>query len=129
MGILKWSLRIYGIIAVIYGLVFLLFPGGYIAFSGADPVAFGWLRWPGGTLLGLGVGTVLLSRDPSRQSLFVTTVAMVASLIGLALLYTLIAGEYTLRVQSLVIPIVLNLTAAGMLWWSRSRNKEALSGR
>ena len=66
-ALLKWSLKIYGIIGVIYGAAFLLFPAGYVAFSGADPApAFVYLRWPGGTLVALGLGRV--GRPNSRSS-------------------------------------------------------------
>ena len=126
-SLLKWSLKIYGLIGVIYGLVFLLFPAGYIAFSGADPSpAYVYLRWPGGTLVAFGLGSILLSKNPARQGLFVTTAGMYSSLLGLALLYSLVAGEYTSHTRSMVIPIVINLVAAAFIWIGRSHNKEVL---
>ena len=125
-SLLKWALKIYGIIGLIYGLVFLLIPGGYLAFSGADPIAYVYLRWPGGTLVALGLGTIMLSKNPARQGIYVTTVAMYSSLLGLALLYSLLAGEYTSRTTSMLIPIVINLVAATCIWIGRSQNKEVL---
>ena len=125
-SLLKWALKIYGVIGVIYGAVFLLFPAGYIAFSGADPIAYVYLRWPGGALVAFGLGCILLSKNPARQGLFVTTVGMYSSLLGLALLYSLLAGEYTAHLRSVIIPIVINLVAAAFIWFGRSQNKEVL---
>ena len=125
-SLLKWTLRIYGIIAIIYGAVFLFFPGEYISFSGADPVVYGLFRWPGGMLIGFGLGVFLLSRNPAKQGLFVTTAAMVASLIGLALFYTIFAGEYTQRVSGIFVGASINLVAGALLWFSRMQNKDAL---
>ena len=126
-ALLKWTLKIYGLIGVIYGAVFLLFPEGYLTFSGADPApAYVYLRWPGGTLVAFGLSCLLVSKNPARQGLFVTTAGMYSSLLGLALLYSLLAGEYTSHLRSMIIPIVINLVAAAFIWIGRSQNKEVL---
>jgi hypothetical protein len=125
-SLLKWSLRIYGTIGVIYGLIFLLFPAGFVAFSGSEPVAFSWVRWPGGALVGFGLGCALLSRNPSKQGLFVTTAGIFSSLVGLALLYNIVAGEYTSRFSSVLVPAVINLGAAILIWIGRAQNKDKL---
>ncbi len=125
-SLLKWTLRVYAIIGIVYGAIFLLIPGQYIAFSGAEPVAFGWLRWPGGMLAGFAFGVLLLSRNPFKQGLFVTTTALIASMIGLSLLYTMITGEYTMRFSSILVAATINLVCGTLMWVGLSQNREAL---
>jgi len=125
-SLLKWTLRIYGFIGVFYGLFFLLFPAGFMAFSGSEPVAFSWVRWPGGALVGFGLGCMLLSRNPAKQGLFVTTAGIFSSLIGLALLYNILAGEYTARFSSVLVPATINIVAAVLIWFGRFQSKDAL---
>jgi len=125
-ALLKWTLKIYGTIGVVYGAVFFFVPGAYIAFSGADPVAYGWMRWPGGMLMAYGLGIVLISRKSEGQGLFVATAARAATLMGLALLYTMIAGEYTSRLSSVIVAMAINLVGAACLWYGRAQSREAL---
>lgn len=125
-SLLKWSLRIYGIMGMIYGVVFLFFPGGYIAFSGSEPVAYVWMRWPGGMLIAYGMGIFLLSRRPAGQGLFVTTAASAASLMALALGYSMLVGEYTSRFSSILVATTINVVAAAFLWYAKGQSKEIL---
>ena len=67
--------RISAIFDGIYGLGFFLAPT--ILFSMSQDPGFpahpGWVRWAGGTLLGLVVGTWIASNDPAKQRFFVIT--------------------------------------------------------
>jgi hypothetical protein len=70
--------RITAIFDGIYGLAFFLAPT--ILFSMSQDPGFpthpGWVRWAGGTLIGLAVGIWIASSDPSKQRPFVIALAI-----------------------------------------------------
>ncbi len=70
---LKVVLVIYAIVSLVYGLGFLFTPGMLVSMAGGEPVDFAWLRWPGGVLIALGIGALLVFRmqrpEPISQSL------------------------------------------------------------
>jgi len=88
--LLNVPLIIYIVVVLVYGVLFLLAPQLIVKVSGSDPVASNWLRWPGGVLLALGVGTIMVCRNPLKQYAFVLTITLGSLLAGLALLYSLL---------------------------------------
>jgi hypothetical protein len=123
---LKVVLVIFAVVAIVYGLGYLIVPGMLVTLSGANPVDFEWLRWPGGVIIALGIGALLVVRKPEKQNIFVFICALITLLAGLAKLYCLIMKEYSGSIMFIVMPTVLLLVISGLLWWGRQRAKEVL---
>jgi hypothetical protein len=123
---LKIVLIIFAIVALIYGLCYFFIPGFLVKLSGGGPVFYGWLRWSGGILIALGIGSILVAVKPKGQGIFVTTVALGSLLAGLALLHawiTLTEGSHT---WFTAMPTIVVLVLSALLWWSRSQAKDVL---
>jgi hypothetical protein len=125
---LKVVLVIHAIVALVYGLSLLLIPGILADISGGKPVDVGWLRWAGGMLISLGIGTLLVFRDPTKQGVFVTTISLGTLLGGLGLLYSWIMHEYSAAAWFIVLPTIVVLVVSALLWWSLQKAKGILSG-
>jgi hypothetical protein len=123
---LRVVLVIYAIVVLVYGLCFFFIPGVLTKISGAGPVDLGWLRWPGGTLIALGIGALLIYRDPAKQGVLVITISLGTLLSGLGLLYSWIAHEYSAATWFIALPTVVVLAVSALLWWSRQKAKGIL---
>ena len=123
---LKVVLVIYAIVSLVYGLGFFFIPGALAKISGGSPVDLGWLRWPGGILIALGIGTLLVRRDPTKQGVFVTTISLGTLLAGLGLLYSWIVHEYSAATWFIALPAIIVLVVSALLWWSRQKAKGIL---
>jgi hypothetical protein len=122
---LKVVLVIYAIVVLVYGLSFLFIPGVLTDMAAGNPVDYGWLRWPGGVLVALGIGALVVMRKPAKQGVFVTTIALACSLAGLAMLYSWIT-EYGGATWFIAVPTIIILVLAVLLWWSRIRARTIL---
>ena len=125
-GFLKIVLIIYAVVCLVYGLAYLIVPDALVNMSGGDPVFHGWLRWSGGILIALGVGSFLVVGNPKGQGIFVTTVALGGLLAGLALLLAWITIEEDANTWFTALPTIIVLALSGLLWWSRQQAKEVL---
>jgi hypothetical protein len=123
---LKVVLVIYAVVVLVYGLSFLFIPGVLSDMAGGDPVDYGWLRWPGGVLIALGISALVVMRRPAKQGVFVTTIALACSLAGLALLYSWIVNEYGGATWFIAVPAVIILVLAVLLWWGRVQARKIL---
>jgi hypothetical protein len=123
---LKVVLIIFAIVVLIYGLGYLFIPGVFVTLYGSESMDLSWIRWSGGPLIALGIGAILVFRNPSKQKIFVTTVALGSLITGLGLLYSLLIREYSGSTLSTLIPTVIALVLSGLLWWSRKLAKEIL---
>jgi hypothetical protein len=63
-GFLKIVVLIYAVVCLVYGLGFAIVPDSLVELSGSEPVFHGWLRWPGGVLIALGIGAILVFLKP-----------------------------------------------------------------
>ena len=124
--LLKVSLIIFAIVSLVYGIGYVFFPQFLVNMSGSEPVPSSWLRWPGGILISLGIGAILVYRNPAKQDPFVTTIALGTLFTGLALLYALIF-EMSGQAWFTVLPMIIVLIVSGLLWYSRQQAKELLS--
>ncbi len=125
-GILKIALLIYAVVCLIYGLGFLVVPDSLVELSGGEPVFHGWLRWSGGVIIALGVGSILVYLKPKGQGIFVTTIAIGALLAGLAMLWAWLNIEEGANVWFTALPTIVLLALSGLLWWSRQKAKNIL---
>ncbi len=123
-------LRVGLIIAVIelvfYGLILFLIPTQFFEFIGATPCDAVRARWPGGTLIAIGVGAYLVIRSPAGQGSLVLTITLGFLLSGLAMLYSWVAGEYSSETIQLAIPTILNLVVAALLFMGRQSSRQTL---
>jgi len=125
-ALLRVVLVIYAIVALIYGIGFLIVPGVWVRMSESGPVDYGWLRWPGGIIIAFGIGALMVFRKPEKQGVFVFSVALATLLAGLGLLASFILKESSGTMMFIVVPIVLLLVLSGLLWWGRKRAKTIL---
>ena len=123
---LRVALLISAIVSLVYGLGFFLIPGILVTISKGNPVDFGWLRWPGGILISLGIGTLLASRNVAKQGVFVTTISLGYLFAGLGLLYSWLLNEYSAATWFIALPTIVVLVVSALLWWSRQRAKDIL---
>ena len=126
-NLLKVSLVIFTLIALVYGFIYLFFPQIDVKASGGNPVPSGWLRWFGGILLALGVGAIMIIRNPKKQGIFVTTIALGTLLCGLALLYSgVFEPEGIGNVWHTLIPGIINVFLSILFWIGMKQSKEIL---
>lgn len=123
--LLKISLIIFAIVSLVYGFCYVFIPQHLVGLSGGEAVNPSWLRWSGGILVSLGIGAILIYRNPAKQKPFVTTLALGALFTGLALLYALIF-ELVGHVWFTALPMVITLILSALLWWSRNQSKDIL---
>ncbi len=124
--LLRVVLVILAVVSIIYGLGFLIVPGMWVTLSGGNPVEFGWLRWPGGIIIALGIGALQVFRKPEKQGIFVFMSALSTLLAGLGILYSWIMKEYSGSTMFIAVPTILLLVISIFLWWGRQRAKGIL---
>lgn len=124
--VLKFALLIAGIFSFVYGLGFLLIPGTLVTLSGGALVEVGWLRWPGGVLIGWAIGTLMVYSKPEKQNIFVTSLFLAHLLAGLGLLYSWLMKEYSGASWFVAIPTFILLVISALLFWGRSKAKGIL---
>lgn len=122
---LKVVLVITAIVNAVYGIGYFFAPDFLVNLSGGDPVFHGWLRWSGGVLIALAVGSVMVALKPKNQCAFVTTVALGSLLIGIALVWAWITIDVG-KVWFTALPAILALLISLLLWWSRQQAKDIL---
>ena len=124
--ILKVTLIILAVVSFVYGFGFLFVPGILVKLSGGNPVEFSWLRWPGGVLIALGIGCLMVSSKPEKQGIFVTSIALSTLFAGLGMLYGWIMQEYSGATWFIALPTCLLLVLSCLLWWGRGQAKGIL---
>jgi len=124
--VLKVTLIILAVSAFVYGFGFLFVPGILVKLEGGNPVEFSWLRWPGGVIIGLGIGALMVYSKPEKQGIFVTSMALATLFAGLGNLYSWIMQEYSGAAWFIALPTCILLVLSGLLWWGRGQAKEIL---
>ena len=126
-NLLKVALIIFAIVAIVYGIGYVFFSQGLVEMSGGDPVHPSWLRGPGCVLITLGIGAILVLRNPVKQDIFIIVIALGTLLTGLALLYTLIfEREPQYSFWFTAAPTIILLVTSALLWLGRQQAKEIL---
>ena len=128
-GTLRFILIVGAIVSLIYGLVFLLVPESQFEISQDPgiPANPGWVRWAGGALIAFALGNWLVSRNPEKQGIYVTVIAVGTTLNALALLFSALSGEYQGVAWAIWLPIALTVVLAAGYWWLRSRYSDILT--
>src|SRR4026207_353466 len=113
------ALRVAAIVGGCGGSGFLLRPHSIFQLS-EDPGAPtnpGWLRWAGGFVLGISIGPWLASEGWERAQPLIAGLAAAFTLSGLALLYSVVSGEYAGAAWFIWMPIVMLAVLAPTMWW------------
>lgn len=126
VGLLKIALIIFAVITIVYGIGYFFAPAFLVNLSGDTPVFHGWLRWSGGVLIALGIGTILVYLNPQNQGIFVTTITVGSLLIGIALLWAWLTLEEEANPWFTALPTILAFALAILLWWSGTKAKDIL---
>jgi len=125
--LLKFSLVLSAIILLGYGVNFLFFPEAQIKMSGGEPIPFFWINWFGGVMLALGIGCVLVLRNPVKQGIFVTTVCIGSIITALALYHQYIfLFDDTYNMMNALIPAIVLTVMAILLLLSLRQSKDIL---
>ncbi|NQU84860.1 MAG: DUF4345 family protein [Mariniphaga sp.] len=125
--LLKITLIIFAVVALVYGLIYVFVPQVLVEASGSEPVPSGWLRWSGAILVALGIGAIMVLRNPSKQGIFVTTLAIGALFCGLALLYSVLFEMTGIgNIEQTLVPAIINLILSVLFWISLKKSKAIL---
>ena len=125
--LLKITLVLFTIVTLGYGVIYLFFPEFQIKMAGGEPIPPGWIRWSGGVLIPLGIGSIMIYRNPVKQGIFVTNLCIGSLLVGLANFYEIIFqwdSSYNL-LNNLLPAIVLTILSI-LFWISLRQSKEIL---
>ena len=125
--LLKISLVLIALITLVYGVIYLFFPEVEIKATGAEPINPGWIRWFGGILLALGICSIMIFRNPVKQGIFVTSIAIGTAIVGLTLFYSVIfETENNAHMLNALIPAIVNSIISILFWISLRQSKEIL---
>lgn len=123
--LLTVSLWVWLLDALAFG-VFIFFAPGFLVETLAGDAAFGywWVRWSGGILLGLALGTWMVIRSPRGNGVFVLASGLAAFLAGVGLVWGYLADEYGGADWFLWLTFVSSLGVGALLLyaWSTSRS-------
>jgi hypothetical protein len=113
------ALRAAAILGVMYGVGFLLMPHAMFQLSGDPgvPTNPGWVRWAGGFVVGISIGPWLASEGWLKEQPYLAGLAAAFTLSGLALLYSVVIGEYAGAAWFIWMPIVVLVVLAPAMWW------------
>lgn len=125
--LLKITMVLCAIILLGYGVEYLFFPEIQIKMTGGEPIPWFWINWIGGVLLALGLGCILVYRNPAKQGIFVTTVCIAAIVTALALFHQVIFfWNDSYNMLNTLIPAIVLTVAAILLLLSLRQSKEIL---
>ena len=125
LQLLKVALIIYAIVTLVNGLVYLFIPGIYIKLTGSEPIPPAWIRWSGGVLISLGIGAIMVFRNPVKQGIFIKISAIGSLIVGLTGLYEVFFESVGIIWYSLP-PAIVNLILSAILWISLKQAKAIL---
>jgi hypothetical protein len=125
--LLNISLVLFAIYMLAWGMVYLFFPEWEITSSGSVIFPAGWIRFVGPLVLALGIGSIMVLRNPLKQGIFITTICIGTFLSGLTLIYTVVFEyeEMGYIWRSLISAIVL-LILSILFFISLKKSKEIL---
>jgi len=125
--LLKISLVLIALITLVYGVIYLFFPEVEIKATGAEPINPGWIRWFGGILIALGICSIMIFRNPVKQGIFITSIAIGTLIVGLTLFYSVIfETENNAHMLNALIPAIVNSILSILFWISLRQSREIL---
>ncbi|KPJ98605.1 MAG: hypothetical protein AMJ60_07705 [Desulfobacterales bacterium SG8_35] len=125
--LLKLTLALYAVITLLYGITYLFFPNLQIKMAGGEPIEPGWIRWFGGVLLALGIGSIMVIRNPVKQGIYVTAMCIGSFLVSLSLIYEVIVVDFEeYNLSSTLIPAIVLFLIGVLFWMSLRKSKDIL---
>lgn len=125
--LLKISMAISAIILLGYGVEYLFFPGVQIKMTGGEPIPWFWINWFGAVMIPLGIGCILVIRNPAKQGIFVTTICITAIVTALALFHqVLFFWDDSYNMLNTLIPAIVLTIMSILLWLSLRQSKDIL---
>ena len=125
--LLKISLVISAIILLGYGVEYLFFPGVQIKNTGGEPIQWFWINWFGAVMIPLGVGCILVIRNPAKQGIFVTTICIAGTVTALALFHQVIFfWDDSYNMLNTLIPAIVLAIMSILLWLGLRQSKDIL---
>lgn len=125
--LLKISLVLSTIVLLVYGVVYLFFPGFQIKMTGGEPIPWFWINWFGGLMLAVGVGCILVIRNPAKQGNLVTTVLIASTVTALALYHQVIfSWDDSYNMLNTLIPAIILTINSILLCLSLRQSKDIL---
>ena len=95
---IRISFLIIGLLSLIYGILFLIFPYWFVEFSLALPTNIAWLRTIGASLIGLlFFGSIFIYIEPKNKLSLLSTVTFTSILQTLGLLYSRFNNEFSAK--------------------------------
>jgi uncharacterized membrane protein HdeD (DUF308 family) len=126
LKVLKFSLLVSAIIALILGISYYFVPAMMAKLAGGNTADLGLLRILGSLFIALGIGTFMVYNKPEKQGIFVFTTALSQLLAGLACLYSLIRHENIPATWLIAVITCLILVLSVLNFWGRSKAKGIL---
>jgi uncharacterized protein YjeT (DUF2065 family) len=124
-NVLKVALILFAIVTLVNGLVYLFIPEIYIKLTGSEPIPPAWIRWSGGILISLGIGAIMVFRNPGKQGIFIRMSAIGTLIVGLTNLYE-VFFESVGNIWYSLPPAIVNLILSALLWISLKQAKAIL---
>jgi len=126
VGFLKFVLAVFAVVSMVYGICYFFVPDFLVKLSGEVPVYHGWLRWSGGSLIALGIGSILVFNKPKYQGIFVNILALGCLLNAIALVWAWIGAVEGTNTWFTILPAIITLVLAVLLFWSGQLAKDIL---
>jgi hypothetical protein len=125
--LLRLALVLFTILTLGYGILYLFFPQIQIDAAGGEPIAPGWIRWFGGVLIALGIGGIMVLRNPEKQGIYVTLSCIGSLLTSLTLFYEVFFVDFEdWNLLVTLIPAIVLFIVAALLWLGLRQSKEIL---
>jgi uncharacterized protein YjeT (DUF2065 family) len=125
LQLLKVALILFAVLTLVYGLVYLFIPEIYVKSTGSEPIPSAWIRWFGGILIALGIGAIMVFRNPGKQGIFITLLAVGNLLEGLITLYSAFF-EGVSKIWFDIAPAIVLLILSALFWISLKQAKAIL---
>jgi len=125
LQLLKVALILFAVLTLVYGLVYLFIPEIYVKSTGSEPIPSAWIRWFGGILIALGIGAIMVFRNPGKQGIFITLLAIGNLLEGLITLYSAFF-EGVSKIWFDIAPAIVLLILSALFWISLKQAKAIL---
>lgn len=125
--LLNVTLVLFAVYMLVWGIVYLVFPEWEIQSSGSVIFPAGWIRFVGPLVFVLGIGSIMVLRNPSKQGIFITTICLGTFLMGLTLIYTMVFEyEEMGNIWRSLIPAIYFLILSILFFISLKKSKEIL---
>ena len=125
--LLRITLVLFAISSLGYGIIYLFFPEFEIRSSGSVEFPAGWIRFIGPVYIAIGIGSIMVLRNPLKQGIFIIMACIGTFLQGLTLIYTaLFEYEEMGNVWRTLIPAFFLIVISVLFFISLKKSKETL---